>query len=276
MGTQQNDQLSAPVLSLVKQYGLGELRAEFPRRESSARVRSIPVTFVASLCALLLLTLLLRLWLFVWLLGMLLVSAGITQMWVKGQIKKLDRSHLYVFVAGFIYQDVHQYLTFRWEEIGEVSQSVHRVTDTTGRDHRRTDYALTVQRGDGSGGLAYKKSVELTGPANDLVAVGGMIVSEVTRAKRGKALAALEADRSLSFGALCLDRRGLSNGKETLTWPEIRSLDVRQGALSVWKEGKRMPWFASPVGSVPNLELFLEVVGMLRDQAHSTDSARGR
>lgn len=70
-------------------------------------------------------------------------------------------------------------------------------------------------------------------------------------------LAAYNAGNVITFGPLSISRQGVSNGKELLPWPSITEIGVRQGCVSVGKEGKWFDWSNVAVSHIPNYYVFM-------------------
>ncbi|GAB0108674.1 hypothetical protein JMUB6875_77100 [Nocardia sp. JMUB6875] len=78
-----------------------------------------------------------------------------------------------------------------------------------------------------------------------------------------EALAALARGESLTFGVLTLDATGLRSPKGDLTWSEVESVKVDQGAIVISKREKWWP-LAFPVTKVPHAVLVVALSEHLR------------
>lgn len=93
--------------------------------------------------------------------------------------------------------------------------------------------------------------------------LGEIILRETTTRKLAQAQGILATGQQLIFGRLTLSQAGLSNGKETLPWSEVSGVNVVNGAITISRQGKRLPWASPRVQNIPNFMVFVTIAQSL-------------
>ena len=89
------------------------------------------------------------------------------------------------------------------------------------------------------------------------------IQREITNRQLPAAIALYNGGSTVTFGPLSLSKNGLSNGKETIPWPEVEEVKLQNGAVTVRKKDKWLNWSSVTVGSTPNIYVFLHLVDQI-------------
>jgi hypothetical protein len=71
--------------------------------------------------------------------------------------------------------------------------------------------------------------------------------------------AAFLAGHAVPFGVLTVSETGISMGKKTIAWGEVKKLTPSQKLLSIERKGGWVPWLAVPMEQVSNPHLFFAV-----------------
>jgi len=163
--------------------------------------------------------------------------------------------HVYVFEQGMIETDTNGATDYRWDQIEWVTQAItiHRTNGIkTG-----TTYLYTVRRVDG-------KTTKITHFYDRIAQLGNTIADRVTDVQLPRAIDALRAGQTVTFGDLSLNMTGMASaGKGALPWTEIQKVTVNQGVVSVAKQGKWLSWSAKQARDIPNLFVFLALATRL-------------
>jgi hypothetical protein len=77
-------------------------------------------------------------------------------------------------------------------------------------------------------------------------------------------LDAVAAGQRLRYGPLAADLTGLTTPRGTITWPQVRAVELKQGAVQVWQVDARRPQ-SIEVAKVPNVFVFLAIAETLRE-----------
>lgn len=158
---------------------------------------------------------------------------------------------VYAFSNGLIQAKGQQQRdVVRWDQIEAVWQRVVRIRYYY--FFSRMTYKYTVRRNDGT-------SFVFTNALQDIGKLGEMIQREVTRLHTPRAIEAYNSGAPLVFGPLTLGIHGISNGRETLPWNMVKSVNINRGVISVQKEGQMLRWASASVENVPNYLVFVNV-----------------
>lgn len=126
-----------------------------------------------------------------------------------------------------------------------------------------TTYNFTVQGKDGQK-LSFRNG--LTDISNKKVGVErlGEVIRDETMARLyPKYAAAYNAGQTINFGNLSISKQGISNGKETIAWEQVKGINLDRGVINIQKEGKWFTWKSATVGGTPNVFVFLSMVDQI-------------
>lgn len=152
--------------------------------------------------------------------------------------------HVYVCKNGFVFTSGKKHEPYRWDAIASVIldiKSYQQYGMNTG-----TTYKYTVQRNDGEKLVLDDKFI-------DVDALGNTITQEATVHMFPNVLANFSAGQTIAFGPLSVNKQGMSNGKNTLPWSEVRGVFVNKGFVIVLQKGKKSSWANIRVAKVPNV-----------------------
>lgn len=165
--------------------------------------------------------------------------------------------HVYMYSEGFAFTRGGKLDAFRWEQVESMWQRVTRRYMNgiyTGTQHK-----YTIRSVDG-------KQVILNDRITNVGQLGNIIGDMVTRVKLPEALAAYKAGSVVNFGKLSVSMQGVSNGKEWITWDQIKDIQLNNGVVTVKKEGKWLSWSSIQVADIPNIFVFLALVRAIMKQ----------
>jgi hypothetical protein len=159
------------------------------------------------------------------------------------------RTVLYLFDHGLVHAKGSSMTVFPWRDT-EVRRSVVQQQDSP-----KPDYRYWLQR-PGS------QSVELS-PTLGLDEFGPEMERRLTAERAPDAVDALAAGQRIPYGPFAVDLTGLTTPKGTITWPQVRAVEVKQGAVRVWRVDGGRPQ-SIEVAKVPNVFVFLALVETMR------------
>lgn len=172
-------------------------------------------------------------------------------------LRKVD-VHIYTCENGFIYavgQTVPQ--PFRWDQI----QAVWRKATNHYRNgvYTGTSTCYTIERKDGS-------QVVLDNHIDGIEKLGKVISARITRLLLPQVIEAFNSGQTITFALLTLDQQGLNNGHELLPWTQVEAVDVKDGFVSVKRQGAWLNWDRVAAAEIPNFFVFQALVDYVLKQ----------
>jgi hypothetical protein len=186
-------------------------------------------------------------------------------------------SHFYDFERGIVYQRNDEAVqVYPWESVSRVYLATTR--NFYQGQYTGTDYGGSLVRTDG-------KSLRLSGKFHDpafrrvafatkkktpapveyelyrILSAASTIVAQL---RLPDALASLEKGEALPFGDISISVAGVQTGKGLVPWHAIKDVKSRNGVIRVEQAGKFRPISQQYAGRVPNVLLFFNLVGVLR------------
>ena len=159
--------------------------------------------------------------------------------------------HVYLCERGFLYTEKNMApQPFLWDQI-QVWRAVTRHYRNGAYTGTTTIY--TIQRHDG-----YR--IMLNNRLNNIEYLGAAISEQATQAQLPRAIQTFNSGQTLSFASLTLSQQGISNGRELLPWTQVQAVDVKDGYISVKRQGGWFRWAKLAASEVPNLFIFLALV----------------
>lgn len=158
---------------------------------------------------------------------------------------------VYVCSDGFAFVRGGRVDAFRWDQIEAMWQAITRRYSYgvyVGATHK-----YTVRRKDGVKVVFNDRFAQV----EDL---GNALSRSITNVVFPQVLAAYNAGQTITFGSLSISLQGVSNGRETLPWSQIKEIGVNRGIISVRREGKWLNWSTIYASRVPNFFVFLALV----------------
>ena len=153
-----------------------------------------------------------------------------------------------VFSNGFIFTQGGQPDVARWEEIQAIW---HQVTDRSyGEYGREIRHIYTIERFDG-------RRIVFDDKIKKVEKLGNLLGELMKNAIWPRTLADYSAGNMIPFGSLSVGQQGVSNGRELLPWAAIKEIKFDGVEVKVHRRGKLRNWAKVPVGSIPNVSLFL-------------------
>lgn len=158
----------------------------------------------------------------------------------------------YVFTEGLVRAKGSKIDVMRWEHVEAVWQKIvkHRYR---GLITLYTSYTYTVRRSDGA-------QFKFTSALKDAKQLGEAIQQEVTRRQLPKAMAAYDSGSPVNFGTLTVSSQGISKGARLLSWNQVGKVDFRRGWLNIHIQGNLLAAIRTQASSIPNLDVFLQLV----------------
>ncbi len=158
-----------------------------------------------------------------------------------------------VFPEGLSYTKRGKTNIIRWDDVASFSYNVTR------QRRAGTTHVYTVR-------LTDERKYVFSDALANIVGLGNTIREETTRRILPRVLEAYNADETISFGKLSISKAGITKGKQTLPWDQVKGVKVERGFVSIQKEGKRPRWASVGVAETPNVFVFLalaeQIVGV--------------
>ena len=144
---------------------------------------------------------------------------------------------------------------FRWDQIIGAWQSVTR--HYRNGIYTGTTHTYTIQGADG------RKAV-FNDALRNVEKLGDAIQKQTFSYLFPRAVASFMAGQPLNFGKLTISQQGVSNGRETVLWGEIKQFRLHQGVISISKQGRWFNWSNATVAQTPNVFVFLALVDHIK------------
>lgn len=185
--------------------------------------------------------------------GLLLLLGGVFALWEQGRDRSL---RVGVYQDGLVYTRSGKTDVVRWDEIEEARMQILSIGTRGGRGSMDTVYAYEIGR---ESGPALKFRFNKNSIRN-IDALSATIQQEVTRRHLPRAMQSLAQGEAVQFGKLSVDRQGIGNGKEMISWDDVEDVKVNNGTINIRKKGKWLNWSHVSVGETPNVFVFLALV----------------
>jgi hypothetical protein len=166
--------------------------------------------------------------------------------------------HVYVYSEGFAFARGAKVDAFRWDNVQDIRQSITR--RYVNGIYTGTYYRYTIRGID-------SRQVALNNRITNIAKLGSIISDMITRVKLPEMVAAFRAGSTLNFGTLSVNTQGVSNGKELVSWDQIKKIEVNNGIVTVKKEGKWLSWSSVQVAKIPNFFIFMALVDAIMKKA---------
>jgi hypothetical protein len=183
---------------------------------------------------------------------------------VKAFLNRNLRVHVHVHGLVFLKRNSNDVI--RWDQIAFVWHKVKKTTTTTSNTNPSTGYTTTttstttyhtytVQRADGAK-FVFDRTF------SRLRELCKTIEQESARYLLPQTIAAYNAGQPIMFGKMSVRFSGLSDGKKTLPWSELKSIkvDENNGAIAIRKQGKWLNWSNISLSETPNVLVFETLV----------------
>jgi len=180
--------------------------------------------------------------------GGILLALGMWSLWAGIRERGMQ---VLVFPDGLAYTMRGATEVVRWDDVTEVVQQITK--HYTNGVYTGTTHIYTVRR-------AGKPDLKFNDALKNVEQLGTTIQQESYRRLLPRAIATYNAGGILHFGKLSVSQQGLSNGKETLAWSEIKGVKLDKGMISVSKQGKWLNWATANVAQTPNIFVFTALV----------------
>jgi Family of unknown function (DUF6585) len=183
-----------------------------------------------------------------YILGGILLALGMWSFWTGIRERGLQ---VLVFPEGLTYTARGATEVLRWEDITEVIQQITK--HYTNGVYTGTTHIYTVRR-------VGRPELKFNDALKNVEELGNTIQQESYKRLLPRAIATYNAGGILHFGKLSVSQQGLSNGKESLPWSDIKGIRLDKGLISVSKEGKWLNWATANVAQTPNIFVFTALV----------------
>lgn len=171
--------------------------------------------------------------------GLVIIGLGV---WVR-QLTYL------VYPEALVQAHGSQCQIFRWNEIKEVFEK---------RMGPQGRYRIGLRDG---------RTISIAYIVKDHQTLGDTIVARVTEHVLPQALETFAGGGTVAFGPLAISRDLLAYKDKSVAWDQVTRLNLefnppaRSTQLEVWVGAKLLCWCSVPDRAIPNLRVFLELVG---------------
>jgi hypothetical protein len=142
----------------------------------------------------------------------------------------------------------------RWNEINAVWQNVTK--HYTNGVYTRTTHVYTLQTTTG-------KRFVWNDAIKNVEQLGIAMQNAVTKIRLPEVQSAYQAGQTITFGPLSVSLAGLSKGNQTVSWTEIKGVQVEKGYIRVKKQDAWFNFAKVATSSIPNLFIFLTLVDQI-------------
>ncbi|HYH31739.1 MAG TPA: DUF6585 family protein [Pseudonocardia sp.] len=160
------------------------------------------------------------------------------------------RTMLYLFDHGLVHARGSSLAVFPWRDT-EIRRSVAQQPNAP-----KPDFRYWLQR-PGS------RSVELS-PVLGLDEFGPEMERRLTAERAPADIDEVAAGQRAWYGPFAVDLTGLTTPKGTITWTQVRAVEIKNGAVQVWQVDARRPQSVE-VAKVANVFVFLALVETVRE-----------
>jgi hypothetical protein len=136
----------------------------------------------------------------------------------------------------------------RWDEVADVWQAISKIQYTF------TVRSCKVRLEDG-------RKYTFNSALRNVAGLIATIQQEVTPRILARASDAYDAGETIPFGKLGVSKAGISRGKRTLPWDQVKRVTVDKGVITVRKQGGLLKWTSVHVAETPNFFVFASLVG---------------
>ncbi len=161
------------------------------------------------------------------------------------------RQNIQVFDQGFTYIKAGATRVIRWDEVESVQQQI--VLQRVYFIPVATLYTYNIRTIRG-------ETLKLNNSVGKVAQLGALIQSETFKRLMPQAIESYNGGGTLQYGKLSINQVGISNGKETVAWAQVKGVQISNGFIAVKKEGKWLTWANVSVAQTPNFFIFLALV----------------
>ncbi|NDJ55306.1 MAG: hypothetical protein GYB68_19720 [Chloroflexi bacterium] len=141
-------------------------------------------------------------------------------------------------------------VVLRWEDVKEMYYAVTQHKSYGVNTYRSHSYTVVSYAGDK---LVYGNGF------SDIEKIGEALASRITATLLPKIIERIQSGETVAFGKLGMNRQGIVKGSQTVPWDEIEEVKLRQGFISIRKQGKWFNWTGIAVSNTPNVFVFLSL-----------------
>jgi hypothetical protein len=167
-------------------------------------------------------------------------------------ILRRRNSRLMVFRDGFVEIKGSRMSPCRWDRVERVWQQITRVY--VNNAYTGTSHTYTAERDDG------RRFVVSNQQYQNIEKFGVHLIQSVHRRLLQRAREGYRAGGTLLFGSLKVGPPGICLAMLWLPWDQYGGCQVHGGQLHLYRAGERGPWNSTPLASVANVYVLLELL----------------
>lgn len=162
---------------------------------------------------------------------------------------------LFLFEQGLIYKNFGATQIIRYDTITVIWQG--RLPIDSKDTSAATEKIYTIETNAG-------KKLKITDIFDQVNEIGDRLQKEIVCCRFPDVLNDYKQGYELQFGPLSISQSGVGSVLGTLPWKEIEAVKIRNAVVVFeGKGGNLLNWITVQVSEIPNLYLFLELVGQL-------------
>lgn len=170
-------------------------------------------------------------------------------------VQQLPRA-TYTFERGLItHYEKQAPAVYRWDEITRVE---HISLFGSALASWGISHGYRFQKRDGS-------TLTVNAAHINLSRLAALIREQIVPLQLPGMITALQAEQTLHFGQLQVNRQGITLGKRQRPWSQIKSVRQEMHRLAIYDLARRKPWARLPITRVPNLFLLFALADSMRD-----------
>lgn len=170
-------------------------------------------------------------------------------------------AQLSLYEPGTVVQSGDETHVFRWDTVS-VLQDLTRVSHKMYGTETGVSWIHRYQLTDPSG-TSYLVTGDFTGPEQ----WGPEIQRRVAAAQLPRAVADIEAGKTLEFASIALSRSHIRAHGRSVSWSEVQEIRVDKGYISIRVAGEWFSLAKTTTNAIPNVFIFLELAESLRTAA---------
>jgi hypothetical protein len=174
---------------------------------------------------------------------------------LQGWVARTSADRVLVCPEGFVEISAHGHRTCRWEEIDAIWELPEPNSEAATAAGVCVVQAVTGER-----------FVFSNERLCQVEALTELLQRELCRRRFAQTLEAFRIGAKVSFGPVTITPHGLTHGNVLVPWDTINHVHASEGFIRVNQGGKWICWPRALTSEIPNLLLFLTLVGAILDR----------
>lgn len=186
--------------------------------------------------------------------GLLVIAMGLGCFWLMWNGRG---AHAQLFEQGFVISRGGKTTSGRWDDITSVTQAI-TVVRRNGITTTRYFYTIALANGE---------KVRVDNSYGKVEQLGNTIQQMASKVLLPRAIESYKSGASLPFGTISISQSGISNGKETVPWSNIKQVTTQNGTIIIKRNDKQLAWVKTLVAKTPNFYILMALVDQIQSGA---------